>query len=133
MYDHDRYVIDLQLRHDREAPAIARSFAEEHSDDLPTHLMCDAELLVSELVTNAVLHGRPQITLHIDLDPPVMGVSVSDGGNGFQRPSTLPPPSQPHGRGLLIVEAIARQHGITMMAESPGTTVWFELSADDYE
>jgi anti-sigma regulatory factor (Ser/Thr protein kinase) len=45
--------------------------------------MDTARLLVSELVTNAVLHGQGEITLDVCLGPDALRVEVRDQGGGF--------------------------------------------------
>jgi anti-sigma regulatory factor (Ser/Thr protein kinase) len=126
--------ITIDLPSDLDAPAIARRFVDEHSDHLPRELIADAALLVTELVTNAVRHGRPQITLQVCLEPPRFGVLVKDAG------TTIPTsnPQQPGadatgGRGLVIVDRLSAEWGVIPTQSSPGKTVWFELTAATYE
>jgi anti-sigma regulatory factor (Ser/Thr protein kinase) len=82
------------------------------------------ELLVSEVVTNAVRHaGSPgQIELRIDGD--VLRVEVTDAVAGHPEPRH-PAPEDPSGRGLSIVDTVASRWGIEPAPE--GKTVWFEL------
>ncbi|MFE6337544.1 ATP-binding protein [Streptomyces sp. NPDC057798] len=63
-----------------------------------------AELVISELLTNAVLHGRGMMTLTITRTDPKLHLSVTDHG----QPRTATPPAEPdeHGRGLAIVAAV---------------------------
>jgi anti-sigma regulatory factor (Ser/Thr protein kinase) len=82
-----------------------------------------AQLAVSELATNAFLHGCGKIVLCAELDRDRLLVEVIDEGAGFEREL------RPHdlhalgGRGLMIVDAEASRWGI-----QEGTThVWFEL------
>lgn len=104
---------------------------------------------VSELVSNAVLHGRPAITLEVSTEPPGIGIIVAVTDLGPDLPVTganRPDSTNPHGRGLLIVAALADAWGIgrnvaTGSDESstdtseeigdgdphPGKTIWFEL------
>jgi anti-sigma regulatory factor (Ser/Thr protein kinase) len=80
-----------------------------------------ATLLVSELVTNAVRHGRGRITLRADLDDSRLLVDVFDEGTGIK-------PGRGNrrldgGRGLMIVDAASSRWGI-----DEGTAhVWFVL------
>lgn len=130
----DAYNTTIELPADLDAPRLARRFVAEHSDSLPADLVADAELLVSELVTNAVRHGRPAITLRVALRPLRIGVAVDD--EGVEQPEfaqLAPPPSQPGGRGLLIMQAVARASGVAPHPGGPpGKTVWFELESADY-
>lgn len=132
MAESETYRTDLALASNLDAPSLARRFVVDNSDHLAEHLVQDAELLVSELVTNAVLHGRPQITLRVDLEPPFIGVSVTDRGEDFAAPDRLAAHNATHGRGLRIVAAVAREHGVAATPEGEGKTVWFELTARDH-
>ena len=90
----------------------------------------DMAVLVTEAVTNAVLHGRPRITLLVSVDKPSIGVAVADSGEDLPaKPHGPPPPSQPSGRGLMIVDALASAWGVAPNPdELPGKVVWFELN-----
>lgn len=89
-----------------------------------------AELGVSELVTNAVLHARTDITLTVRAMPSGrVRIEVTDS-------SPLPVQSRPlgagatTGRGLQLVTAGASAWGIDELpvGAGPGKTVWFELN-----
>ncbi|MDQ4072562.1 MAG: ATP-binding protein [Actinomycetota bacterium] len=83
-----------------------------------------ATLLTSELVTNAVLHARSAVEVTVRLADGRLWVGVSDAAAG-------PPvrkrygPEAATGRGLLLVERIARAWGSESSAT--GKVVWFEL------
>jgi anti-sigma regulatory factor (Ser/Thr protein kinase) len=84
-------------------------------------------LLVSELVTNALVRGRPPMELRASRVGSGLRVEVLDGA-GERRPrrrSVRPSSDDPRGRGLTIVSALATRWGT---APSPGgKAVWFEL------
>lgn len=86
-----------------------------------------AELCVSELVTNAVIHTGTSSEVTAQLDPDFLMVTVRDGGGiGTVRRLEAPPdPLMISGRGLGLVEALttawSAEHG------ADGTTVWFEI------
>jgi anti-sigma regulatory factor (Ser/Thr protein kinase) len=83
----------------------------------------NAKLLASELVTNAVLHGKGRIILRVDLDDDRLLVEVIDEGAGFEHRARRSEFEDLHGRGLAIVESESSRWGI-----HEGTThVWFEL------
>jgi anti-sigma regulatory factor (Ser/Thr protein kinase) len=87
-----------------------------------------ATLLVTELVTNAVLHASGSgLALSIDETvPDVMHVAVCDGSRRSPRaPKALPSEAQTGGRGLWLVEALASRWGWEPMND--GKRVWFEL------
>lgn len=93
---------------------------------MPRDLIEVALLLMSELVTNAIRHGQGAVGLAIKKLPSGLCVEVSDAGPG--RPSALRPgPDRLGGRGLLLVERLASQWGVTPSAAGPGKTVWFAL------
>jgi anti-sigma regulatory factor (Ser/Thr protein kinase) len=92
-------------------------------------------LLVSELVTNAVLHaGIDGVDpIHVDLTTGSASVrlSVRDRGDGFASESLGPPgPLAPGGRGLLIVDALSEAWGVDRGPD--GCTVWCKVPIDDH-
>lgn len=89
-----------------------------------------AALLTSELVTNAVLHARSAVEVTVRLADSQLWVGVSDGDTG-------PPvrkrygPDAATGRGLLLVERIARSWGTEPSGD--GKVVWFCLDTESGE
>ena len=88
----------------------------------------DAALIVSELVGNALRHGRPRAdgTLLVSwiLDGHRLRVEVTDGG-GFTRPELRPATDNEmavSGRGLAIIDMLAEAWG--SHSDATGTTVW---------
>jgi anti-sigma regulatory factor (Ser/Thr protein kinase) len=88
-------------------------------------LASDAELIVSELVTNAVLHGSGQVTIDLRLVPDGVRVAVADEGPGAPARVRAGTRLQ-HGRGIALVEILADSWGV---AELPtgGKEVWCVL------
>jgi hypothetical protein len=85
------------------------------------------DLVVSELVTNAVLHGQGEVQLRLVVDGERIYGEVIDQGGGFEREVRQRGPEELGGRGLMIVEALSARWGI-----HEGTThVWFELAPVD--
>lgn len=91
----------------------------------------DAVLVVSELLSNAIRHARPlpgsSVQVAWALDDDAVEVAVSDGGA-----PTRPAPAQPTvsslgGRGLGVVENLARSWGVR--SDDGGLTVWAVLAA----
>ncbi|SDJ34001.1 Anti-sigma regulatory factor (Ser/Thr protein kinase) [Frankineae bacterium MT45] len=120
---------DIWLPQTDDAPRLARSYLAERADAIPPGLVEDAELLVSELVTNAVRHGRPEIALSLRANPSGIEVEVSDGGDVSEVvPVADPGPERTGGRGLRIVDAIAARWGVSVRRPAPGKTVWFQLA-----
>lgn len=89
----------------------------------------DAELLVTELVTNAVRHAAlspgDSINVRVRADDGAICVEVSDPGGGFDRPAVGPRPDRTGGFGLFLLDRMTQAWGIA----EPPTRVWFELSA----
>lgn len=82
-------------------------------------------LVVSELVTNCVRHAGTDVALKLTRTNGDVLVEVTDYGSG--RPTLLAPaPAEPHGRGLMMVQALARQWGVT--DSPPGKTVWCTIA-----
>jgi len=87
----------------------------------------DLSLLVTELVTNAVVHGRGSITLKIRVDDGNVYGEVIDEGGGFEQEVRERGADEIGGRGLAIVDALSSRWGI-----HEGTThVWFELASSE--
>ncbi|WP_255650180.1 ATP-binding protein [Frankia sp. ArI3] len=91
---------------------------------LPEDVRSTAELLVSELVTNAVKYGQPPLWLLIEMRPGLIHASVSDTSTVLPQRRTAAPDAE-GGRGLLVLDALAGSWG-TVMAES-GKYLWFDL------
>jgi anti-sigma regulatory factor (Ser/Thr protein kinase) len=116
--------LEVDLPRDSQAPARARRLIDEFGASVLDRGELDrAKVMVSELVTNAVLHGRGVIRLRASLDPDRLLVEVIDEGSGFERVVRERSFEDLHGRGLDIVDAEASRWGLY-----EGTThVWFEL------
>ncbi|GAA2621433.1 ATP-binding protein [Actinomadura fulvescens] len=93
----------------------------------------DAELLTSELVTNAVVHvgrERPGAELGLSLirDGGSLLVEVHDPSRELPYVRDEVGELQESGRGLLMVATVAHDHGVHL-TEGAGKVVWFELIA----
>ncbi|HEY3438114.1 MAG TPA: ATP-binding protein [Actinotalea sp.] len=90
------------------------------------------ELLSSELLANAVLHGPAGSAIGIQVRHSDDAVRVSVSDSGATSPVVLHrEPSAPSGRGMAIVEAMSSRWGVEEHADG-GKTVWFELDLDDF-
>ncbi|GAA4083039.1 ATP-binding protein [Actinomadura miaoliensis] len=98
-----------------------------------------AELLLSELFTNAVQHSRARaagnetatdpcarIRMTTRWDRGSLRVEVSDPGGDTVPAPAAPSPDTEHGRGLLIVQALSDDWGTRDRCDG-GRTVWFRL------
>jgi anti-sigma regulatory factor (Ser/Thr protein kinase) len=86
----------------------------------------DAELLVSELVTNAVLHAHSAAVVSLARENDHVRVSVSDKSSVLPRLRDYGPAAVT-GRGMLLVDRVATRWGVDM--DGSGKSVWFELGA----
>ncbi|MFJ6621373.1 ATP-binding protein [Kitasatospora sp. NPDC091335] len=88
-------------------------------------------LIVSELVTNALVHGTPpghRIYLSLDLDPARLRIEVHDARRNREpvlRALTL---DSEAGRGLHLVKSLSAHTGCSPR-EHTGKIVWSELTA----
>lgn len=91
----------------------------------------DVLLCVSELATNALLHGVPPgrgFRLHLALhEGGPLRVEVHDSGGGDVRaPASCPRGGDEGGRGLLLVTELADDWGVGR--RDPGKVVWCEFA-----
>lgn len=92
----------------------------------PTEVTETAELLVSEVVTNAVVHAATDISLVVTAFPDGgVRVEVSDGSRHVPARREYQPTATT-GRGLRLLEELADACGTVRSAT--GKTVWFEVS-----
>jgi anti-sigma regulatory factor (Ser/Thr protein kinase) len=109
-----------------DAPGVSRRLvADWLAPVLTESALATSRLLVSEIVTNAVRHGRGTITLRAWLFEDRLLVAVIDEGGGFEPEARERDTKQrgPGGWGLRIVDAESSRWGIY-----PGAAhVWFEL------
>jgi anti-sigma regulatory factor (Ser/Thr protein kinase) len=115
--------------HALDSVAEARSHVRRELEDQPQEVIDVAELLTSELATNAIIHAASGFELEIDVDRTIR-VEVRDAGGG--RPAVLHAgPQDGSGRGLGLVQALSSAWGVT--PSSPGKTVWYELAVASEE
>jgi anti-sigma regulatory factor (Ser/Thr protein kinase) len=92
------------------------------------HLQDDANLVVSELVSNAVRHGsghRAEITLRMKATNNCLRIEVHDADPAMPVPRT-PASLDESGRGFIVVEALTAKWGI--QETEMGKAVWAELA-----
>jgi anti-anti-sigma factor len=123
---------ELVLAPIRTSPAVARAFVQEVCRywqlALPDSTLVDrAVLLVSELVTNAVVHARTDLRLRVELRGDLLHLAVRDGSPWQLRPATIPDPEAEGGRGLWLVDQLARSWGVNRHPDG-GKVVWCTLT-----
>ena len=117
---------ELVLDFAAEAVPRARAFITGQLGGEDSAVVDNARLVVTELVTNATLHGRPPISVRARRRPGLIRVEVEDGG---QTLPVLPLHSTDSmtGRGLALVAAVAAAWGV-----EPGPkgrkVVWVDLA-----
>jgi anti-sigma regulatory factor (Ser/Thr protein kinase) len=99
---------DLQLAPVPSSVRIGRRFAARALTDweVPPEQIEDAVLIVSELVTNAIVHGSPPVRLRLRRTAAAVTIEVEDGGG--ERPRRRWAGTEAHGgRGLAIVATLS--------------------------
>ena len=91
-------------------------------------LRSSAELLTSEVVTNAIVHAGTEITVEVFPAADGIRVEVTDGSPPPLLRPAHPDPEGVGGRGLQLVDMIAAAWGVE--GAGAGKIVWFELSQD---
>lgn len=105
----------------------------------------DIELIVSELVTNAMLAstglmgsrfqgvwspGPPPIRLWLQADHSRVLIQVWDGSDRMPRRQESGS-NRESGHGLVLVEALSTRVGVYLLEDSSGKVVWGEVSSDE--
>jgi anti-sigma regulatory factor (Ser/Thr protein kinase) len=125
--------LEISLPRSVDAPGQARTAVSRMCDELgvDSGLRGTLLLLVSEVVSNAVLHSRvpddATIGLTASLCDDAVRIAVTDAGAGFT-PTRRDPARIEGGYGLYLVDKAASRWGVEGSAP---TTVWFELSLID--
>jgi diguanylate cyclase (GGDEF)-like protein len=108
------------------APGRARAALAALAEDVGPRQHALLALLITELVTNSVIHGGAgplrQITIQVTVRAHAVHGEVSDSGPGFRAEDRFPS-REAGGLGLVIVERSASRWGAT----HEGRRVWFEL------
>ena len=121
--------IDLRLAPEPEVVTTARHALDRLAHLMPPEKLEDVRLVVSELVTNSILHAGlspdDQISLTVAVSAGSVRGRVCDPGSGFEVPSEPSPRSDMSGGwGLPIVETISDRWGVE---RSRHVCVWFEI------
>jgi CheY-like chemotaxis protein len=115
----DRFPADLR------SARTARRFVAGVLDDWGfDDLQDSAALLVSELVTNAVVHAHSEVEVAVHLRPARVRIEVIDAAQEHVRRRDAKDDEQ-SGRGMALIEAMAVAWGIDSLLA--GKSVWFEM------
>jgi anti-sigma regulatory factor (Ser/Thr protein kinase) len=85
-----------------------------------------AKLLVSEVVTNAILHARTTVTITVEVAGQVVRIAVRDGSPVQPRIHSFAATSAT-GRGLRLLDRLAKRWGVDADPVTGGKIVWFEV------
>jgi DNA-binding NarL/FixJ family response regulator len=117
--------LQVALSRDVTSPSVARRFVTSAVTDWQeAQLVETVELLVTELVTNVILHTSAAPDVRVSLLKDRVHVEVRDSDPAPGRPN-LPAPTATSGRGLHLVDALADAWGSVEVAG--GKVVWFDL------
>lgn len=87
----------------------------------------DAELLLTEVVSNGVNHTESPMAVELNMDRDLLRAEVSDDSPREPRRRVA---DEFGGRGMLILDALASRWGV-LGHPGDGKTVWFELTKDE--
>jgi anti-sigma regulatory factor (Ser/Thr protein kinase) len=125
-------VLALTLPHAPASASRARRALVEHlrSSGVPTELVGEAELALSEMVGNAVKHARPRadgsLLAKCEVAEGAICLTVIDGGGSSVPTMRRASPEEGSGRGLAIVAALAESWGVDRYGAD--TRVWAEFA-----
>ena len=117
----------LRLEPEARSAGAARRLVRDVLAPCPPRLVESASLVVSELVTNAVLHARTAIGVVIHLlDDGGVRLEVSDDSSALPHRRGYSPGSGT-GRGLVLIDALTAGWGVAPHGGATGKTIWAEL------
>jgi anti-sigma regulatory factor (Ser/Thr protein kinase) len=116
--------LKIELPGDAASCSMARRFVEEALAQAAEDVRCNATLLISEVVANAVLHASGPVTIEVHQKGSAYRIAVGDG-------SRTPPIEKGYraddatGRGLRLLDCLAAEWG--WKRTDTGKVVWFDL------
>jgi anti-sigma regulatory factor (Ser/Thr protein kinase) len=111
----------LELPRTADSPGIARLIVTAHGSSLSSDRLRSANVIVSELVSNAYRHGRGRIELTVESGPDGIRAEVHDEGLGTI--ATPDPRPARGGWGLTFVDRLADSWGV----DDNDSRVWFQV------
>ncbi|MFF4017649.1 ATP-binding protein [Streptomyces sp. NPDC001843] len=126
---------DIEWRLPRHARSVGRARAllreQAASWGLPQEVTDTAELLLSELMTNAYRHAKApahrEIWARCAVVEDRLRVTVTDASDTLPTPGKASPDDE-SGRGLALVAALADDWGAAIREQGIGKEVWFVLA-----
>lgn len=111
-----------------ESVAAARQWSARRTQRAGLDTMSETvALLVSEMVTNVVLHARTSCELSLRTCGPKVRVEVRDGNPALPEESKLADPLASSGRGMQLIRALSDACGADTLPDG-GKVVWFQMS-----
>ncbi|WP_375488958.1 ATP-binding protein [uncultured Jatrophihabitans sp.] len=121
--------VEVTLPADTSSVPAARRYVTGRWQQLGSDMLDDVQLIVAELVSNAIRHGRPDISLIMRVDPFAIDVAVLDHGREMPPgEATRPDDLSGSGRGLLLVDHLAHRWGVEPLDSEPGKSVWASIT-----
>jgi len=108
--------LHAQLPLNSAAPGVARKAAETLARAVSDEVLDRVRLVLSELVTNSVLHSGTReeegVQVRIELTPLIVRIEVRDRGPGFDQADLPPDPDRIGNWGLLLVQRVTDRWGL---------------------
>ena len=117
-------LVDTRLSADKNMPARSRRLTGDALGEIEPDTRYNFLLMLSELVANTVLHSRTPERLRVLRVGDRLRVEVYDDSSDFPVVMT-PSPHRVHGRGMLLVDALASDWGVN--STPSGKVVWAEV------
>jgi DNA-binding NarL/FixJ family response regulator len=117
--------VHMDLPAEPTSPGVARTLVRDLLNADAEQMVATAELLITELVTNAVVHTSSAPRVEVELFPDHVRVAVQDDDPTPPRPRE-PVRNEPGGRGLVLLEELSTRWGFDQVGT--GKVVWFELA-----
>jgi anti-sigma regulatory factor (Ser/Thr protein kinase) len=121
---------DAQMPHRVDSVPAARAFLTKLLSgwDIADEVIDEASLLTTELMSNAVEHGSGVVDMEIAVHDGLLHVGVHDSSVELPEEGDGTSANPEAGRGIWLVQSIARDWGSDTSGKEPGKTVWFELT-----
>lgn len=126
--DADTSESSMVLENSLRAPHDARVALRKLLRGVHPSMVADAELVLSELVTNVVRHTDTGGSVRLICGPEIVRMEVSDRDRGLPA-IRADMPGRADGRGLRVVDVLATAWGVEERAD--GKTTWAELRTND--
>jgi anti-sigma regulatory factor (Ser/Thr protein kinase) len=124
-------LFELMIALDTEAPGAARDFVVACLEQrVVASALDNAQLLVSELVTNSFRHSgatMDEVIVSVELMPDWLRIGVQDSGTDALIAAVPADLGTGHGFGLNLVQMLSQRWGVERLAGG-GTRVWAQLA-----